>query len=293
MNRSKKYLLLAGSIGVVATFLMASTTLVAHSPAVADQTNEKVAGIIAIVKGQTARLNLVNIGDPSITPDPCRGTLDFFDGAGNLLTASTQVSLEVGQATFADLNADTIAFRGRLSLRGVARFPPFDPTLPNACATTHLTLEIIDNNSLQTTALAPEPHLQDPPDPDKHFGMVGITQSQGLRLNVVNLGEGSVTPEPCVATLRFLDANGREAIDPVVLTLPTRGGSGFADLLAGHGIIINDKSRLELRGVVTFPPLRDPTAPNACGNIRASVEAFDAKTGQTTIFYGGPDTSGQ
>jgi hypothetical protein len=52
-------------------------------------------------------------------------------------------------------------------------------------------------------------------------------------------------------------------------------------------------SRVEFRGVVSFPPLRDPTAPNACGDIRASMEAFNAKIGQTTIFYGVPDTSGQ
>jgi hypothetical protein len=277
----------------VLTFLMVSAAILAPSPGMAaDQTNEKVAGIIGIIKGQTARLNLVNVGDPNtIPPGPCRSTLSFFDGAGNLLTASTEVRLEIGQATFVDLNADALTLGGRLLVRGVAQFaPPPDPTLLNPCANTRLTLEIFNNKNFETTAFAPEPHLQEPPEPDRNFGMVGITPGQVLQLNVINLADGSVTPQPCVANLSFKDANGRDLNDPVVLSLDTGGGSGSADL-ASNGIIINDKSgRVEIRGQVTFTQQRDPTAPNPCANVQASMEVFNAKTGQTTVFYGGPDT---
>jgi hypothetical protein len=272
---------------------MVSAVLLTPSPGMAvDQTNEKVAGIIGIIKGQTARLNLVNVGDSNIIPPgPCRGTLSFLDDAGNLLTA-TDISLEIGQAAFADLNADAVSFRGRLQLRGVVRFSAVDPALANPCANTRLTLEIFDNRNFETTALAPEPHLQEPPEPERNRGMVGITQGQVLQLNVINLADGSVTPQPCVANLSFKDANGRDLADPVVLSLDTSGGSGSADL-ASNGIIINDKSgRIEIRGQVTFTPQRDPTAPNPCANVQASMEVFNAKTGQTTVFIGDPHVIG-
>jgi hypothetical protein len=280
---------------VVLTFLMVSAVLLTPSPGMAvDQTNEKVAGIIGIIKGQTARLNLVNVGDPNIIPPgPCRGTLSFFDGAGNLLSASTDVSLEIGQATFDDLNADALTFRGRLLVRGVAQFaPPPDPTVLDPCANTRLTLEIFNNKNFETTAFAPEPHLQEPPEPERNFGMVGITQGQVLQLNVINLADGSVTPEPCIANLSFKDTNGRDLNDPVVLSLDTGGGSGSSDL-ASNGIIINDKSgRFEIRGQVTFTPQRDPTAPNPCANVQASMEVVNAKTGGTIVFIGDPNVIG-
>jgi hypothetical protein len=274
--------------------------LLASIPARAvDQTNEKVAGIIGMIRGQTARLNLVNLGDPDIIPPgPCVSTLTFLDGAGNLLGASN-LSLDVGQAGLLDLNADRLGIRGRLEIRGVAHSAPnLDPTLPDPCASTRVTLELFDNKSLQTTAFAPEPHLADQPEPERHFGMLGITLGQDLRLNVINLCDGSVnnlcdgsvTPPPCEATVGFLDANGRDLITPVVLTLAAGGGSGFVDLVANHGIIINDKTRLESRGQVSFPPVRDPIAPDPCAVVQTSVEVFNSKTGQTTVFYEGPDT---
>jgi len=265
-----------------------------------DQTNEKTAGFIGIIDGQTARLNLVNVGDPNIIPPgPCVSRLTFRDGAGNLLGSAVTLSLDSGQAGFADLDADTLGIRNRLEIRGVARFAPNpDPTLPGPCANTRLTLELFDNKGLQTTALASAPQSIEPAEPEKHFGMVGITQGQEVRVNVINLCDGSVnnlcdgsvTPASCDATVSFLDANGRELITPVVLTLAAGGGSGFVDLLASHGIIINDKSRLEIRGLVSLPPVRDPTAPNPCANIQSSLQIFNVKTGQTTVFYGGPDT---
>jgi hypothetical protein len=291
----------ARQFALVMALLTSFVALLAPIPAkAADQTDEKVAGIIGIIRGQTARLNLVNIGDPSIIPPgPCVSRLTFLDGANNLLGAAV-LSLAPGQASFADLNADLVGIRGRIEIHGIAHFAPNpDPTLDDPCANTRLTLEVFDNKSMQTTAFAPEPHLADPPEPEKRFfGMVGITAGQELRLSlnnlcdgsVIHLCDGSVTPAPCDATVSFLDVNGRDLITPVVLTLTFGGETGFVDLLANHGIIINDKTRLQVRGLVSFPPLRDPTAFNPCANVRPTVEVFGTKGGQTTVFYGVPDT---
>ena len=255
-----------------------------------DQTNEKVADIIGIIKGQTARLNLVNIGVASeIPPGPCKASLIFSDVFGNLLNSKQDVSLNSGEATFLDLNADRQSFRGRLLLKSIVRFAPHDPALSDPCANTRLTLEILNNKSLETTVFAPEPHLVDPPEPVKHFGMFGLTSSQNVELNVMNLGDGSVTPDPCVASLAFIDSNGQELLPPVNVSLSPGGGFGLAEL-SNHAIIINDKvGRVEIRGDVLFAPLRDPSAPNPCTNVKASLEVTDAKTGQTDVFIGDPN----
>jgi hypothetical protein len=282
----------------VLTFLAALGAMV--SPIVlkaADQTDEKVAGIVGIVRGQTARLNLANITDASTPLGPCVSRLTFLDGANNLLGAAV-LSLAPGQGRFIDLNADTLSIRGRVEIRGMAHFAPNpDPTQPDPCAQTRLTLEVFDNKTMQTTVFAPEPHLVDPPEPERSFGMVGLTAGQELRLSLnnlcdgaIHLCDGSVIPGPCEATISFLDLNGRDLVPSTLVMLKQAGQTGFVDLLASHGIIINDKTRLQVRGLVSFPPVRDPTAVNPCANVRATIELFDAKSGQTTVFYGVPDT---
>jgi hypothetical protein len=255
----------------------------------ADQTDEKVADIIGIIKGQTARLNLVNVGVVSeIPPGPRKASLIFSDVFGNPLDAMEDVSLSSGEATFLDLNADRQNFRGRFLVKSMVRFAPHDPALSDPCANTHLTLEIFNNKTLETKVFAPEPHLADPPEPEKHFGMFGLTFNQNVELNVMNLGDGSVTPDPCVASLAFIDSNGRELLQPVNVSLNPGGGFGLAEF-SNHAIIINDKvGRIEIRGEVRFAPLRDPSAPNPCTKVKASLEVIDAKTGQTDVFIGDP-----
>jgi hypothetical protein len=214
--------------------------------------------------------------------------LIFSDVFGNPLNSMEDVSLGSGEATFLDLNADRQSFRGRLSLKSMVRFAPHDPALSDPCANTHLTLEIFNNKTLETKVFAPEPHLGDPPEPEKHFGMFGLTSNQNVELNVMNLGDGSVTPDPCVASLAFIDSNGRELLQPVNVSLNPGGGFGLAEL-SNHAIIINDKvGRVEIRGEVRFAPLRDPSAPNPCTMVKASLEVIDARTGQTDVFIGDP-----
>src|SRR5690349_11912986 len=63
--------------------------------------------------GQTARLNLVNLGPATpvtVPPGPCRAQMGFLDSAGHLLAPMSQLSLASGQAGFVDLNRDTLGF---------------------------------------------------------------------------------------------------------------------------------------------------------------------------------------
>src|SRR5262245_15909328 len=65
----------------------------------ADQTDEKPSPMLGLSRGQTARLNLVNIGDPNAS---CEGNLMILDGDGSVLVAEPWV-LNGGQSTFVDL----------------------------------------------------------------------------------------------------------------------------------------------------------------------------------------------
>jgi hypothetical protein len=252
----------------------------------ADQTDEKVADIIGIVKGQTAVMTLVNVGDPNIIPPgPCLGSLTFLT-ADNQVLVSRSLSLEVGKATFALVNADSVPFRGRLLIRGLARFVRSpDPTVADPCTNTRLAVEVVDNRTLQTVVLAPEPHLVDPPEPERHFGFVGVTQSQKLQVNIYNTGDGSVVPDPCEATVHLIGLDGSELAPRMTLSVApaaVRFASVDGNLLVSRG------GRLEVRGLIEFPPPLDPTAPNPCATMRASIELFDAKSGMTSAFMGDP-----
>jgi hypothetical protein len=113
-------------------------------------------GMVGIVEGQTARLNLVNLGNgPSEFPPPCRATLQFFDGEGNVL-AERRVRLEAGRAAFLDLTPTSIPANTvgdvlappRAQIR--AAINPTGGEYPPPC---RATLEIFDNATSRTGIL--------------------------------------------------------------------------------------------------------------------------------------------
>src|SRR6266508_3836999 len=63
--------------------------------------NEKLMPMVGLANGQTARLNVVNIGDPNSSP--CEVQMVFYDGQGKALASDIQ-KLDPGVATFLDLH---------------------------------------------------------------------------------------------------------------------------------------------------------------------------------------------
>jgi hypothetical protein len=117
-------------------------------------------GMVGIADGETARLNLVNLGIPTTTelPPPCRAHLKFFDGDGNLL-ASRLVDLKPGEAAFLDFVPSfgppvdgTAAAPLRAEIRGAVR--PVDNLFAPPCKAT---VEIFDNASGRTSILYAPP----------------------------------------------------------------------------------------------------------------------------------------
>ncbi len=102
-------------------------------------------GMVGIVRGQTARLNVVNIPN-SRKPQSCDVKLRFFDAAGTRLAESAE-TLEPNQAAFLDFNGDTldIGVGQRAEIRAVVvRVHPPNPIKP--CNSLVMpTLEIFDN----------------------------------------------------------------------------------------------------------------------------------------------------
>jgi len=116
-------------------------------------------GMVGIADGQTARLNIVNVGvlDPTtgLPPDPCRARLQFVDADGNEL-ASRGVAPEMGHAKFLDFTprfvpVDTAAAAPlRAEIRAVVLTDNGLP--PGPC---RLTLEIFDNVTGRSEVVLP------------------------------------------------------------------------------------------------------------------------------------------
>jgi hypothetical protein len=137
-----------------------------------------------------------------------------------------------------------------------------------------------------------------PPDPERTVGMVGITQGQTVRLNIVNLlppgpcrvsppPDPDLPPGPCRVLLTFRDANGQPFSDSngqvIRQVVELQGGqSAFLDLngdLFAGGISTNGgPARLQLRPVVRVLDAPFPTP------WRASLEVFDNASGRTSVF---------
>jgi hypothetical protein len=146
-------------------------------------------------------------------------------------------------------------------------------------------------------------HAQDttpPPVNDRiSFGMVGLTQGQTIRLNVVNSLPppiGDYPPGPTRVVLTFLNAEGNRFrnrdgsfIQRTVQLDP--GHATSLDLNVDDIQFLPGPSRLQLRAVVTAvpPPIPDSEQPPPVGErIVPSVEVFTSSNLRTVFYIGNP-----
>lgn len=119
-------------------------------------------GMVGIVQGQTARLNLVSIAPDS--PDrTCVAELAFLDGAGMVVASSTE-RLAPGQAVFLDFGLERLDIRPgqRVQLRALVRFvvPDVGDRGARRCQSDPSaafvgTVEVFDNETGQTMVILP------------------------------------------------------------------------------------------------------------------------------------------
>jgi hypothetical protein len=106
------------------------------------------------------------------------------------------------------------------------------------------------------------------------FGMVGLASGETLRLNVV-----AYPPNPCVATIGFLNSNGVvPQPEPWKTVSLNPNEADFVDLHAA-ALGLTAGERAELQPVVMLLP--GPTSVSTC---QANAEVFSTSTGRTRVY---------
>ena len=140
-------------ISVLITIAVLAVSIWAASSAEAVVTNWR-SPMVGIVEGQqTARLNVVNWGDPEIkNARPCMVELMFFDSDGEML-AMMMVSLDPGMAMFHDLRFPA-GVEGRFQIRAevmVMGDKKSCDVIPS--------LEVYDNTTMKTEVFWGDPEI--------------------------------------------------------------------------------------------------------------------------------------
>ena len=116
------------------------------------------------------------------------------------------------------------------------------------------------------------------PDPPKFFGLVGITASETIRLNVTNVGGTVGYPPPCRVQIGFVNADGAPIKmanasladgHSASIALSFTEGSAAADALFA-------RARVSVRPVISFSP-PDPCFTAVSGEV---IDLF----GRTSLY---------
>ena len=212
-------------------------------------------GIVAVARGQTARLMAVNLGS-----EPVQVTATLLGTAGRF-----------GRRTF-DL---TPGASGKLDLSGPQRILPFDRrgrlelhaefTLQQSGSVAG-SLQIFDTRSGRTTvnlvATVPDP----PPKPAQATAMMGVAAGQIARVSVVNVG-----PSPTTVVAAVI--RGSQTVKSRDLELQPGQIQSIDVNPSAAGLPFDRAGRVEVRGVVTAPDDAD---------VVASMEVFLVEGGFTT-----------
>lgn len=130
----------------------------------------RTSGMVGIVFGEAARLNVLNPGNGlPATGTTCFASLEFWDGEGKLLKSQT-FNLAAGKSADLDLFSDTdLALTGivRREIRGTISIPPVPatPTPTNVLSASCKligTLQILDESTGKTQVVLGVDHVITP-----------------------------------------------------------------------------------------------------------------------------------
>lgn len=230
----------------------------AQTPTASNTTNFAMIGITRV---QTLQINVV-----AFPPDPCFAQLGFQDTNGNALGTTTTVALQPGQSASLALNGNTLA--SSVGQR-VEVLPTVVPEVVvgavaviNQCVAA---AEVFDNVLGITSVLVPGSAGF---SPDPIFGMLGVTDLQTVRLNVV-----AYPPSLCIGQLSFVNSNGTQVGNTLNVQLAPGQAASFD--LPGSTVVSRLGQRTEVRPVVT--------APNR--GCMASAEVYLNGLGTTIVYY--------
>lgn len=222
--------------------------------------------MIGITAGQTLQINLV-----AYPPDPCIAELGFLNSNGALVGRVSNVTLQAGQSA-------SLAIEGSSLVSTVGQRVELRPQVlvnPNSVSGCQATAEVFGDLTGATTVLAVGAEGF-PPSPA--FGLAHLTVFQTARLNIA-----AFPPDPCNATLSFVDANGSLVGNSIKNVQLAAGQAAFLDL-RGLTLVSALGQRASVRPVVTLNPAAPGTAvtENVCA---VSAEIYDNVDGATDVFY--------
>jgi len=128
---------------------------------IAIPTTEFSSGMVGLASGQTARLNVVNVGVPTPSPLPCVLVLAFLGSDGNILKQMF-VSVMTGKAALLDLAESEIDGKSdgtnaaRPQIRGIGYNPLLSPgpAIPQPLSCNLVpTLELFDTDTGRTAVI--------------------------------------------------------------------------------------------------------------------------------------------
>jgi hypothetical protein len=135
----------------------------------------------------------------------------------------------------------------------------------------------------QSTPVVPAPET-------RTSGMVGITDGQVARLNVLNPGVAApAVGVVCTATLSFWDGKGALLKTGPAIVLP--GQSQYLDLFGDKDLALTALDRRQIRATITIPAIPPPpasttTATTAACTLIGTLEILDEATSKTEVVLG-------
>jgi len=225
--------------------------------------NDTKFGMVGITRGQTFQINLV-----AWPADPCFAQLAFQNRNGDPVGTPETVSLQPGHSASLAINGNTLSDLPGLRVQLLPTVTPItveSTTVlpPNQCVAS---VEVIENALGATTVLIPGSAAH---SPVPVFGLMGITELQTARLNVV-----AYPPDPCIGQLSFVNSEGAQVGNTLSVQL-LLGQATFLDLPA-TALGLKNGQRAEVRPVVIGQ------------GCVASAELYHSTAG-TTIVYWPPD----
>jgi hypothetical protein len=219
--------------------------------------------MIGVVPGQTLQINV-----QAYPPVPCDAVLGFQNSAGDPVGTTLTVTLQAGQSAALTINADTLTTVPGQRVEVLPTVVVDTVSSANQC---DASAEVYDNLLGITSVLVPGTEGW-PPEPV--FGLLGVTEFQTVRLNVVALPPNpAFPPVPCIGTISFVNSSGATIGTPLNVQLAS-GQATFLDL-PGNTLVTKLGQRAEVEPVVT--------APN--GGCVASTEVYLNGIGATTVYW--------
>jgi hypothetical protein len=223
--------------------------------------------MIGLTRGQTLQVNLV-----AYPPDPCFAQMGFLNSEGILVGPVNNVTLQPGQSASLSINGNMVAatFGQRVELM------PRIVVNPNSVSACHATAEVFDTLLGTTTVLAVGAQGF-PPSPA--FGLLHLSVFQTARLNI-----SAYPPDPCDATIGFVDGNGALVGNSLKTVQLGAGQATFLDL-QGLTLVNELGQRASVRPIVTPTSSIPGTSAPAHSVCTVSAEIYDNFDGATDVIF--------